>query len=96
MGWAGVVGCGESMIDGERGERVLERVGGSEGEEGQLEVKGGWGMAWSRRLSSGWGRGGQSTPWPVSCLPLSLCVCTCMRASLGWIWGHTLSGKAGC
>lgn len=53
MGWAGVVGCGESVIDGERGERVLERVGGSEGEEGQLEVEGGWGMAQSRRLSSG-------------------------------------------
>lgn len=34
-------------------ERVLERVGGSEGEEGQLEVEGGWGMALSRRLSSG-------------------------------------------
>lgn len=41
------------MIDGERRERILERVGGSEGEEGQLEVEGGWGMAQSRRLSSG-------------------------------------------
>lgn len=80
----------------EERERVLERVGGSEGEEGQLEVEGGWGMAQSRNLSRGCGRGGQSTPCPVSCLPPGLCVCTCMRVSLGWIWGHALSGKAGC
>lgn len=44
MGWAGVVGCGECVIDGERTERVLER-GRKGGGGGQLEVEGGWDIA---------------------------------------------------
>lgn len=49
----------------ERGERVLERVGGSEGEEGQLEVEGAG--AWPGVGGSAAGEGGKGRALPGLC-----------------------------